>query len=197
MNNYCLYRHVRLDKNEPFYIGIGLKQRPQRKSGRNNIWNKITAKTKWKYEIILDDLTLDEAKMKEIEFIKLYGRINLNSGILANMTDGGEGTLRQVISDEHKQKIREKAIGRKMSQETRNKISISSSRPRGPLSAEHKNKLSNSKKGTTSPNKGKSKYSNIEKDVWNDVLNGYSETMLLNKYNITKGAIHRIKLKKR
>lgn len=26
MNKYYLYRHIRLDKNEPFYIGIGTKR---------------------------------------------------------------------------------------------------------------------------------------------------------------------------
>ena len=34
-----LYRHIRLDKNEPFYIGIGNIKRAYNKSERNDIWN--------------------------------------------------------------------------------------------------------------------------------------------------------------
>ena len=45
---YYLYRHIRLDKNEIFYIGIGGKEakkggyyRANRVSNRNKIWNDI------------------------------------------------------------------------------------------------------------------------------------------------------------
>jgi hypothetical protein len=93
-----LYRHIRLDKNEPFYIGIGsdsaYKRAYETKSNRRNyIWNKITAKTDFEVEIMLDNLTWQEACIKEIEFISLYGRIDNKNGILSNMTDGGDGTI--------------------------------------------------------------------------------------------------------
>ena len=46
-----VYRHIRLDKNEPFYIGIGsdnnYKRANQTNGGRrNNIWEKIFSKRK-------------------------------------------------------------------------------------------------------------------------------------------------------
>lgn len=89
-----LYRHIRLDKNEPFYIGIGKKtSRAYFKHSRNKYWNNVVSNTDYEVEIMLDDLTWEEACEKEKEFIKLYGRKNNGSGILANMTDGGEGTL--------------------------------------------------------------------------------------------------------
>ena len=61
---YYLYAHTRLDKNEVFYIGIGTKHkifygitneyaRAYSKT-RNNIWHKITKKTKYTIEIILE-----------------------------------------------------------------------------------------------------------------------------------------------
>lgn len=91
-----LYRHIRLDKNEPFYIGIGNDNKYDRANaiyGRNKIWKHITSKTKYDVEIILDNMSWEEACNKEKEFIKLYGRIDLKIGILSNMTDGGNGTV--------------------------------------------------------------------------------------------------------
>jgi hypothetical protein len=91
-----VYRHIRLDKNEPFYIGIGndlTKKRANEKTRRSNLWGKIIAKSDYDVEILFDDISYDEAKSKEIEFIKLYGRIDLGSGTLTNLTDGGDGTI--------------------------------------------------------------------------------------------------------
>jgi hypothetical protein len=87
-----LYRHIRLDKNEPFYIGIGSnKARCYTKQTRNNHWHNITNKSEYRVDIIFDDLTLDDAKKKEKEFIVLYGKKS-NGGILVNLTDGGDGS---------------------------------------------------------------------------------------------------------
>jgi|688.fasta_scaffold360728_2 hypothetical protein len=90
-----VYRHIRLDKNEPFYIGISSLNNYSRciNTDRNNLWNKIVNKSDYKIEILLDNLTWEEACEKEKEFIKLYGRKNNNTGILANLTDGGEGVI--------------------------------------------------------------------------------------------------------
>jgi hypothetical protein len=132
-----VYRHIRLDKNEPFYIGIGSdsdgeykRAIARSKSIRNNIWNKITAKTDYEVEILLDDLTWEEACEKEIEFISLYGRIDKKAGSLCNLTDGGEGILGLICSKETKEKIsnskKEKPSGRKgtkHSQSTKEKLS--------------------------------------------------------------------------
>lgn len=122
-----VYRHIRLDKNEPFYIGIGTSKfynRAKRVKNRNSLWQKIYDKTKIKIEIILDELTIDEAKEKEKELIKIYGRINNNTGILSNLTDGGEGAFGLVISDEHRAKIAESNRRRIYTKEDREKISI-------------------------------------------------------------------------
>lgn len=118
-----LYRHIRLDKNQPFYIGIGRYPKSKdcskfyrafKKTRANRIWNNIVAKTDYEVEILLENLTLDELREKEIEFIKLYGRIDIDTGTLANLTDGGEGTLNCKGN-----------LGKKHSNETKNKISNS------------------------------------------------------------------------
>jgi hypothetical protein len=114
-----VYRHIRLDKNVPFYIGIsnGNKRRPFAKK-RNPIWTYITSKTNYRVEIILDDLTWEEALEKEKEFIALYGRRDLGKGTLANMTDGGDGAIGIIQTEESKEKRRLKSIGRKQTEET-------------------------------------------------------------------------------
>ena len=104
-----VYRHIRLDKNEPFYIGIGSdsdykRANELRTARRNPIWHKIASKTEIEVEIVLDGLTFEEAIAKEIEFIGIYGRLDKNTGILSNLTDGGEGTLGVIVSEETKRK---------------------------------------------------------------------------------------------
>lgn len=103
-----VYRHIRLDKNEPFYIGIGSDDRYSRakeKTRRSKFWQRITSKTNYRIDIIIDNISYEDAKLKEKEFISLYGRKNLGLGTLVNMTDGGDGTLNKVITDEYREKL--------------------------------------------------------------------------------------------
>jgi len=102
-NNWCVYRHIRLDKNQPFYIGIGkIKGREKDKNNRNKWWRNIVAKTKWTAEILFEDLSYEEAAVKEREFIKMYGRKLYGEGTLCNITSGGEGTQGIIRSDAYK-----------------------------------------------------------------------------------------------
>jgi hypothetical protein len=112
-----VYRHIRLDKNEPFYIGIGsdmTNKRANERARRSELWKKIVAKSEYEIEILFDDITYEEAKLKEIEFIKLYGRIDLCNGTLANLTNGGDGTINP--SQETRDKISKINKGRKNSE---------------------------------------------------------------------------------
>lgn len=100
-----VYRHIRLDTNQPFYIGIGSDdmgeyKRAYNKSKRSNFWKRIYAKANYRVDIVLDDLTWEEACEKEIEFIALYGRLDKGLGILCNHTSGGEGTLGNIQSQD-------------------------------------------------------------------------------------------------
>lgn len=103
-----VYGHMRLDNNKYFYIGIGSDSKYKRaneRSRRSKFWKNITTKYNYKVIIIHDNITYDEAKIKEIELIKLYGRIDNNSGILCNMTDGGDGTKNKIINSEYRKKL--------------------------------------------------------------------------------------------
>lgn len=114
---YYLYRHIRLDKNEPFYIGVGTKakklypsteyRRAYENRGRGKIWKDIVNKTKYKVEILIESDDYSFILQKEKEFIKLYGRKNNKTGILSNLTDGGIGSTGFIVSEETRRKIAE------------------------------------------------------------------------------------------
>lgn len=118
-----LYRHIRLDKYEPFYIGIGKeKSRCYQKVKRNRFWYNVVAKSNYKVEILFDNLSWEDACKKEIEFIKLYGRKDLDTGTLCNLTIGGEGVLGSVRTDEYRERLRQINTGKKMSEESVQKL---------------------------------------------------------------------------
>ena len=89
-----VYTYTRLDKNEIFYVGIGSDSKYKRAKNlslRTDYFKKIINKSEYKLDIVFDDLTWEEACLKEIELIALYGRKDLGIGTLINFTDGGEG----------------------------------------------------------------------------------------------------------
>lgn len=118
--NKVVYQHLK-PCGEVFYIGIGVPKRPYIKSSRNSHWENIVKKYGYTIEVLFTELTLKEACQIEVYLIKYYGRRDLNSGNLVNKTDGGE--CKYSISEETKQKIREKRLGTKASEDTKNKIS--------------------------------------------------------------------------
>ena len=111
-----------------------------------------------------------EAFDLEIKLIKEIGRSDLGLGPLVNSTNGGEGVSGQIFSKIYRSKLSESKIGRKLSSETKKKISeaiggskhpnfgkkiLKEDHPRGMLgkihSQETKNKMSNSLSGTNHP----------------------------------------------
>ena len=106
-----LYRHIRQDKNEPFYIGIGESEdRAYQIKGRTRAWKNIATKG-YDVEVLFDNLTWEESCEKEIEFIALYGRRDKKTGTLVNMTDGGEGTVGYKHTVKTKDIIRQSMTG--------------------------------------------------------------------------------------
>lgn len=147
-----VYRHIRLDKNEPFYIGIGADENYKRAHERSvhrrsEIWTKIARKTEFLVEILIDDVDVDTAKAKEMEFIKLYGRKNLGTGPLCNLTDGGDGLINIVFTEQHRQRLSAANKGRVYSLERRQRMS--EQRKNNPIvyTEEIRKKLSESHKG--------------------------------------------------
>lgn len=118
LGGFYIYRHIRPDKNEVFYIGKGYEKskshskRYLEKCGRNDYWKNIVRLNNGKYraEKIFWCDTEDEINKKEIEFISLYGRF-VNGGTLCNMTDGGDGSINIIVSDETRKKLSKKFSG--------------------------------------------------------------------------------------
>jgi len=126
MKSY-VYTHTRLDTNEIFYVGIGSQDNYKRASStyqRTYYWNNIVKKCGWKVEIVFDKLEWNEACLKEKELILKYGRIDLGTGLLVNLTDGGEGNFGRKASKETKAKMSKTRTGKKATSETKKKLSI-------------------------------------------------------------------------
>ena len=83
-----VYRHIRLDNGNPFYIGIGKSEaRAYSTKGRSKFWQRIVDKCGYEVEILFDNLDYEQAKLKEQEFISLYGRANTCNGLLCNLQE--------------------------------------------------------------------------------------------------------------
>lgn len=132
--DFYVYRHIRLDKNEVFYVGRGKKKaifndfkseynRAFSKNKRSIFWQRVIYKSEYKIEIIFETESYVEILEKEKEFIKLYGRRDLNKGTLVNLTDGGDGSAGVITSKETGEKISLKKIGVPRSKETKEKLS--------------------------------------------------------------------------
>lgn len=126
---YLVYRHIRPDTNQVFYIGKGKEgnKRPKSPSGRNSHWHNIVNKNSGEYEveIMVTGLTHEEACDKEVEFIELYGR-KCDGGTLCNISLGGDGAPGVIPSQETRYKLASYGMeGKKHSCETKKKISQS------------------------------------------------------------------------
>ena len=121
-----LYKHIRKDTDEVFYVGIGSDEnysRAHTTHKRNQFWKHTVNKTDYDVIIYEDDKTWDEVVELEKYWISYYGRKNLGEGTLVNLTDGGEGCYGRVLSEETKRKIGEKSKLKVYDNEYRKKLS--------------------------------------------------------------------------
>ena len=121
-----VYVHKRKDTNSIFYVGVGKDEnRAYQKIGRNRYWHNIVNKVGYNVQITHTNLVWEEATSIEKYLIAFYGRKDLNIGDLCNLTDGGEGCLAVIFTEDRKRKISEKAKLRKgkYTEEQRRQIS--------------------------------------------------------------------------
>ncbi len=154
MNNYYVYQLRLIDSVLPFYIGKGKGKRChchfrewslRHDSHKNRVIKKaIDEGIEILVEILHQNLTEPEALNKEVELIAFYGRHNFG-GCLTNATDGGEGRVRYIATDEARQRMSKARMGKKHSPETIAKIALSRTGKRHGDSA--KKKMSNSRTG--------------------------------------------------
>ena len=103
--NYYVYLYLRED-GTPYYVGKG-------SGGRVYNTHRYVKCPKNKDLVVFaaQDISEEEAFQLEKTLIKQYGRKDNGTGILRNMTDGGEGNSGRVISAEHRQKVSEAQKG--------------------------------------------------------------------------------------
>ena len=147
---YYTYAYLREDRT-PYYIGKGKGRRLYKKRSKG----VNPPKDKSRIIFLKQNLTEEEAFKHEIYMIAVFGRKDLGTGILYNLTDGGEGMSGILMSDETKKKIGIARSGRTHSEESRKKISENQKGKY--ISDESRLKMSESQKGKKLTEKTKEK----------------------------------------
>jgi hypothetical protein len=115
---FYVYLYLRED-GTPYYVGKGKNKRAWEKHNVN------IPKDNQRIKFVATKLLEKEAFMLEIRLIQMYGRKDNNTGILRNITDGGEGSSGREPWNKGKnmpeyvcEKMRTRAIGRVQTSET-------------------------------------------------------------------------------
>ena len=177
---YYTYAYLRED-GTPYYIGKGKGNRCYKRDGRTI----LPPKDKTRIIFLKQNLTEEEAFRHEIYMIDVLGRKNLGTGMLWNLTNGGEGTSGLIQTDERKINHSKLLTGRKHTEEHKRKISEATKGKNNPnygkfgekhpyygkkRSEEHKRKISDAMKGKTFSEEHKRKLSEKKQNRkwWND-----------------------------
>lgn len=149
--NFYVYELIDPRNNLPFYIGKGktkdklggiyrrifdhIKLHDKQNKFKNSIIKKLLKKNlEIKFNIVIENLLEEEALNVEIQRIRWFGKRIDETGILTNLTDGGDGISGYKHSSKTKEILSLKALeryktreaefkGKKHSQETRKLLS--------------------------------------------------------------------------
>ena len=162
---YYTYAYLRED-GTPYYVGRGKGNRAF------DITHRIKVPPKERVLFLKQNLTYAEASKHEIYMIAVLGRKDLGTGILRNLTNGGEGRPGPKPQEEI-EKIRKSNTGKKASVETR--LKMSRSKTGVPIHSEEEKEKRRLRFKENNPNTSGDAVK--DKKVWNNgVTNCYSKT---------------------
>lgn len=123
MSIYYVYAYIRSKDSAtakagtPYYIGKGKYNRAWSKTHRVNLPKNI-------HNIVILESGLSEigALALERRYIRWYGRVDNKTGILHNLTDGGDGVSGLIFTEDHKNKLRAYNLGKTISRENVEKM---------------------------------------------------------------------------
>jgi hypothetical protein len=139
---FYTYLYLRED-GTPYYVGKGVRYRA---FGQKT--HRVKVPIDRSRILVQEHPSEEDAFFAEKFLIAYYGRKDLGTGRLLNMTDGGEGASGHVLSEEHKAKIGRAHTGQKRTEHARQhmreaRLGVSY----GPHSAAHNTKISEALKG--------------------------------------------------
>jgi hypothetical protein len=136
---YYTYAYLRED-GTPYYIGKGKGRRAFLKHGT------FFPPSKERILFLKKNLTEEQSFKHEIYMIAVFGRKDLETGILHNKTDGGDGCSGKIMTEKDIENRRKGRLGK-------------------PLSESHKRKIAEANRGTPKTMTEKRKQSDIEKGL--------------------------------
>ena len=115
--DFYVYLHMKETTNEVFYVGKGNDNRFKSIKNRSKYWKHVAEKHGAISYIIAHRLTEQEAFLLEKKLILKYGRRDLGTGSLVNLTEGGEGVSGYIFTPERREQCSRDSTGRKHTKE--------------------------------------------------------------------------------
>ena len=207
--DYFVYMYLDLD-NIPFYVGKGKDYRYYvgchlgKACANKLLKNKIrkVGEDNVKIYFLYKNLTEEEAFKYERYYISVFGRRDLKEGTLCNLTDGGEGYGRRIVSKETRKRMSESSkgeknpmYGKKMSEESRKKMSEAHKGHK--FSIAHKIKIGKAHKGLPGARGERHGLARLTEKQVKEIRQKYvpyqiTARMLAGKYGVSVSNIHSI-----
>jgi hypothetical protein len=168
-NRFYTYAYLREDRT-PYYIGKGEGRRAYSKN------HSVFVPPEERILFLKKNLLEEDAYQHEAYMISVFGRKDLETGILRNRTNGGDGTKGMLLTETQRNEISQRQLGeknhffgKKHTPETKKRMSKAQTGEKHSMfgrkhKTESREKISNSIKGENHPlyGKGHSKETKIK-----------------------------------